>query len=97
MRNRFARESHSSRSVPHRIQVPVLILQGEADTLTPPNMCRALGKMENIRIEYFEGATHGFDEPGVDEILNGSIIKHDPAAEAAAVTFVKSFLDEVGR
>jgi dienelactone hydrolase len=77
---------------PNRVQAPMLILIGEADTWTPAYRCRAMPKDEKIRIEYYPDATHGFDIPRANLVMEGHRIRHDPKAEALAVEAVHAFL-----
>jgi dienelactone hydrolase len=82
---------------PNEVQAPILILIGEADTWTPASQCRAMGRNEKIRIEFYQDATHAFDSPGADLVMEGHKIRHDPAAETSAIKAVQSFLHELMR
>ncbi len=94
------------------ISVPTLVLIGEADTWTPPGPCRELQASRNLkrpdllRVEYYPGAYHSFDElnkpvaiPGAGPggIVSNHYVGHDPVAAGKAEAETKAFLHRLLR
>jgi dienelactone hydrolase len=87
---------HCLKPVP--INTPTLILSGEMDQWNPANLCAQyvdnLQPQHNITLKVFAGAYHAFDEPGVDDIEAGYIVRYYPEAAAKASELSRKFLAE---
>jgi len=70
-------------------RVPVLVLQGDADNLAPPEMCKSLletsAQKGDVKVIIYSGAKHGFD-------MSENFGYH-PQAAAAAWEEVQRFLN----
>lgn len=76
---------------PLDVEVPVLMLLGEADDIADPTICDALVEASPIRdlitVRHYPGARHGFDIQGAPSILdigNGMTVGYQGAAADAA-------------
>jgi len=81
-------------------EVPVLVLQGEADELTTlPALQAFLGGADTARIEVhrYPGADHGFDIPSLATPVefNGGTFRYHQASAEAAVAREAAFRDRV--
>jgi dienelactone hydrolase len=88
-----------------RPRVPVLLLLGGSDELTPAGPCLALAERANsvgptIQVALYDGAAHGFDAPGwrgrfprgrADSRARGGAIVPDPAARRAAIEHLAAY------
>ncbi|WP_420346647.1 dienelactone hydrolase family protein [Pelagibius sp.] len=88
-------------------EVPLLVLQGEADNWTPAAACRAFiaaaaERGAPVAIHLYAGALHGFDAPNLSRralplhrMASGIVpsVGSDPAARADALERVPAFLD----
>jgi dienelactone hydrolase len=78
-----------------RLTLPVLILVGADDTVTPARTCAALAEGQtNIRLTVYPGAGHVFDDPvfaGGKEMF-GMHLQYDRTAQAAANEALRMFL-----
>lgn len=94
------------------LSMPTLVLIGEKDTWTPPHLCRELQASRNLkrpnllRVEYYPGAYHSFDElnrpvaiPGAGPggIVSNHYAGNDPAAASKAEAETKAFLNQLLR
>ena len=75
---------------PFEAQVPVLVLQGESDDLTTPEVLDAFlasaGPQENFTVHRYPDAEHGFDIPSLAEPVeyNGGVFLYQQQAAEAA-------------
>jgi dienelactone hydrolase len=81
--------------------IPVLILIGQQDDLTPARFCQDLAQGyangpndENIRLVVFPNAYHAFDNPSFPSptAFLGSWLEYDPEAAARSAREIKEFL-----
>jgi dienelactone hydrolase len=84
---------------PWQAMVPLLILLGGQDDLSPASACQRLverlGANPSIEIRLYPAARHAFDVPELPPLLRwrgGTTLGHDPNAAAAAHAEVKRFL-----
>jgi len=76
---------------PLNVEVPVLMLLGDADDIADPSLCDALVEASSIRdlitVRHYPGARHGFDIQGAPSVLdigNGMTVGYQEAAADAA-------------
>jgi dienelactone hydrolase len=85
-------------SEPEPISTPVLIMTGEKDSWQPAGLCAQyadkLPPQHDITLKVFAGAHHAFDEPGVDIIDAGYIIRYDQEAADEASNMSREFLKD---
>ncbi|MCP4315904.1 MAG: dienelactone hydrolase family protein [Hyphomicrobiales bacterium] len=85
--------------------LPTLILIGEADDWTPPELCLQLAErnqsFDQFELVTYPGAFHGFDNIDFEEGFSvqgagGSRhwLQHDPASHRDTADRIKTFLDE---
>jgi dienelactone hydrolase len=81
--------------------IPVQIHLGGNDEVTPPQHCVDLAKSswkEQSKIEYYAGAAHGFDMPGINMMLQTQMgprpVKWSKDDDAESRKRTKIFLDE---
>ena len=74
----------------------LLILIGEEDQWTPAQRCKVMTKMRPQRVELivYEGAHHGFDEPGADLLVEGYRIRYDAHSAQDAMRRVREFIQQ---
>jgi dienelactone hydrolase len=87
-------DAHSGANV----GVPLAILDGDADTVTPAAPCTALANAaaaagKPVELTVYPGATHGFNVPGPDRTFFGEPVRYDAAATYDAALKVVRFLD----
>lgn len=80
-------------------RTPLLILIGERDTWTPSARCRDMrldGGERALKplIQFYENATHAFDDEAPQRVVAGHTLSHDKAATEDAEERVKAFFDK---
>ncbi|MWV28028.1 dienelactone hydrolase family protein [Aurantiacibacter rhizosphaerae] len=79
-------------------QVPMLVLQGEADDLTTPealdSFLQTATPQENFIVHRYEGAEHGFDIPSLAKPVeyNGGVFLYEEEAAKAAGREANAFV-----
>lgn len=74
-----------------------MIMVGELDDWTHPLRCELAFpraqkfKKHEIRLEIYPAATHDFDWPGMNEVIQGHYLKFNPKATAQAERDVHEF------
>ncbi|MCK5370463.1 MAG: dienelactone hydrolase family protein [Cyclobacteriaceae bacterium] len=81
--------------------LPVLMILGEADDITPISVCndliQSLSKQTNVQVKSYLGARHGFDlteGPTVLSVGNGLTVGRNPKAGNDAWKEILSFLNK---
>jgi dienelactone hydrolase len=86
----------------HDTAIPVLLLLGEADDWTPPDLCVATAQElrnsgRTALWQVYPGATHGFDKAELENrtvTYLGHTMRYDPAATADAEKRLRAFLTQ---
>jgi dienelactone hydrolase len=88
---------------PKNVRVPILILDGAADDITPSGPCQAFAQAATaagkaVTITTYPGATHAFNFDAPDRLLFGRPVRYDPdAAYAAGAETITFFHEYLGR
>jgi dienelactone hydrolase len=81
-----------------KVGVPLAILDGDADKVTPAAPCTALANAaaaagKTVDLTVYPGATHGFNVPGPDRTFFGEPMRYDAAATYDSALKTLHFLD----
>lgn len=89
---------------PLTVNVPLLMLLGEADDIAPPELCEQLAtrsaNREAVRVHSYPGARHGYDvedAPARLDIGNGMTVGYQREAAEDTWRVMFSFLSESGK
>jgi|KBSSwiStaDraftv2_1062776.scaffolds.fasta_scaffold26112_3 dienelactone hydrolase len=73
---------------------PTLILLAEQDDWTPPGSCQGVERdAKSVSTRMYQGAMHGFDQPGPMRVYLGHRMAYDPTATSSAMQESLVFLD----
>ena len=75
-------------------KIPLQIHVGTLDDWTPSYACEQFGKETNASVYIYNGAYHGFDNPGPRRTYLGHELGYDASADSLAQSRTKNFFKE---